>query len=310
MKPTRFSKNMQRHLEKKGWCPCKQHGWDMAKAIEGQKDGRSDNSEPSAPVNHVQINQTVQGNNNVNTVNNTTVNIHLHTGVLPSGSEAERMYLQQHAATIYKSILAGTTGPEPDILSRFVRETWCSRDHEQLHNVVALTKKQHKYILLQMRDGEPQIETIVGPDAPERLVNIANAVMQQFAKDSFQGHDPSWHQPPIFDALHNTREGAEEERRKHGQGVVCQWKHLQHIYPSEREEWINNRAPNAPPMDRPVNADQVERTATTARSINRNKKSRKQVGGAVSCQLQEDKAKSDKRAKLEFTAHARRITTS
>ena len=292
---------MQRHLHRKAWCPCKELQWDLKKALEGQVDGRRERHQPGNVCHGTQT-QVIQGDHN--TVNNTTVNIHLHNPVLPSGSDAEREYLKQHAATIYKSILAGTEGPEPDILSRFVRETWCSQKHGQLHNVVALTKKQHKYIILQMRDGEPQVETIVGPDAPERLVKIANAVMHQFAKDSNEGHDPTWHEPPIFDRLYATRAEAEEEHTRYGSGVVCQWKDLQHAFPSTRTEWLNNRTTNAPPAQKKPNVDDVERTAGAARVIRQSKAARKRVGGAVSCQLQEDRLKSDKRARLEMTSQS------
>ena len=239
-KPTRFKNVLEKHLTRKTWCPCKDYKWTVEQATEGQVDGRK-----------VRFNGTgniVGDHNNINSHNTVINNINVTMPVLASGSEEERAYLKEHAEAIIKTIVEGTTEAEADILSRFVRETWCNAEHTKLHNVCSLSAKGHEYLLLQMRDGHPHIETLAGRDAPEQLVTIAKKIMHQMAVDSCKGYDASKMrkvekgQEPREDADRvagvgytlSTARGKKRQRQRIERVVACQLRQVPDK-PSERE---------------------------------------------------------------------------
>lgn len=187
------------HLQRKTWCQCKDCGWTIEQACAGV-DGRSSearaaHASQAAPVTGDANSVHTANHSHNNSNNNNTIHIHVNGPILASGSDAERAYLQEHAEGIIKSILAGTTGPEADILARFVNETWCSAKHESLNNVCSLEHKGHAYIVLQMRGGEPHVDTIAGREAPQQLTKMAQRIMHQFAVDTAGGYDPMKFQP-------------------------------------------------------------------------------------------------------------------
>lgn len=103
--------------------------------------------------------------------------------VLASGSKQERAYLKEHAKDIIARMSVGDDGANT-ILSRFVRETWCSERHPQLHNVCALSPKVHEYLVLTMSVDSPELEYLAGRDAPESLMMLATKTMHQMVMDS------------------------------------------------------------------------------------------------------------------------------
>ena len=196
-KPTRQKSDFLKHLKRKTWCACKDCDWSVEKALQGQVDGRTARHQTATEVHGNQNMTEIQGNHN-SVDNSTTINI-IMPPVYASGSDKEREYLKEHAEHIIKRITAGTDASEADILSRFVRETWCSDQHHKLNNVMSLTTQGNEFIILRMRDGEPQIETLAGREAPEQLVTIAQKVMHQFAVDAAKGYDATKLRPPLPD---------------------------------------------------------------------------------------------------------------
>lgn len=298
-KDSRFSTDLKKHLARKTWCPCKDAGWTVEKGKEGKVDGRKTRYNNGSVTNTGDI--TAQRDVNIN---NTTININVNVDgkVLPSGSEAERAYLQQHAASIYKNILAGINGPDADILSRFVRETWLSEVHEKLNNVLSLRNGKHQYLVLQMQGDIPQIETLAGRDAPEQLVALATKTMHQFAVDTCGGYDASKCPTLCYGQTCDTREEAEELReRSGGKGFVRQL----FLAGSGRHEgiskdfWIVMRDMNEKPAEEPELMKEGCVVAQVKEHLATRPKARKRVGQVISTQLQDVEDRRGKKAKMK-----------
>jgi len=292
---------MRNHLKRQTWCPCKDAEWTIEKAKEGQTDGRFVHCNP------VNNDNAIAGNNNNNAItgnNNNLVNINIHidaSKILPSGSEAERIYLKEHAESILKSIVAGAQGPEADILSRFVRETWCSEIHERLNNVLSLDNNKHQYIVLQMQNGKPQIETLAGIQAPEQLVKIAQEVMHRFAVDSCGGYDPSKLTLPDYGMTCDTESEAVAMNKEAGKGKVCQMK----VWgSSERHKgqfdtfWVNRVDVNGVPQQIPTYMEEAKHVAGVDERLRGKKRDRQRVEKVVCAQLRQVDEKRDKKQKL------------
>lgn len=296
-KASRYTQVLQRHLDRKTWCPCKDAGWTVEMGRQDQTDLRKTRYKNSS-VSNV---GDVTAERDVN-INNTTVNINVHVDgkVLPSGSQAEREYLQQHADSIYKSILAGTKGAEADILKRFVNQTWLSDVHEKLNNVCSLRDDKHQYIVLQMRGDVPMIETFAGREAPEQLLSIAEKIMHQFAVDTCQGYDvvklPTKHYGQTCD----TREEAEALHESDGgEGVVCQakvWGNGKHTG-EKRNFWVNMREDNPAPQPEPP---LLKEGCVLARvqGLLQPPRVRKQMGQVITTQLQNIDDRRSRKAKI------------
>ena len=248
-------------------------------------------TQPDAAATEPQNNVNIAGDHNTAQVgsNNTIININVAPGaVLPSGSEAERAYLREHAQTILRSILAAADSPEADILSRFVRDTWCSDEHEQLNNVLAVKNSAHRYVILRMEDGKPQLDTIAGKDAPEQLVKIAQKVMHQFAIDACAGHDPSRLNDKWFDRTLDTREEAEaHQQNSGGGGQVVQMDTLGRGGDHQGKPghyWMVVRGYNDPPIVKPPMYEEGKTVAWVDRRL-KVKKDRERVKAVVSAQL-------------------------
>jgi len=297
-KPSKFKNDIQRHLKRKTWCACKEADWNVDKAREVHKDGRSFRYSGQNVVN----NGSGSVNNSNNNVNiNVNINVSPGATVFPSGSDAERSYLQEHAETIFKKILAETIGPEADILSRFVQETWCSREHEKLNNVLSLTSQGHEYIVLRMRGGQPQIETFAGRDAPQQLVQLAQKVMHQFAVDSCKGYDPSQLTMPDYGMTCDTEAEALALNEKAGRGTVCQMK----VWgSSERHKnqfdtfWVNRVDVNEKPKETPSFMQEADQVAGVNGRLLARKNDRKRLEKVICCQLRNVDGKRDKKQKL------------
>ena len=298
--PSRYSSDLQRHLCRKKWCPCKDANWTVDLGRCGQDGRTTRHVNKSKNINSKNSNSTINSNN-ITTVNNVTINLSVDgSKILPSGSEAERQYLQQHAESIYKAILAGTASAEADILSRFIRETWCSEVHEKLNNVLALKQDKHEYIVLQMRDGMPQIETLAGKHAPEALVRIAEQIMHQFAVDTCGGHDSTQCPREYYGQTCMSREDAERIHEVDGgQGTVCQrelWGSGEHEG-QRKLYWVNMRNDNAKPSQEPALMQQGT-TVARVKSHLMSKKERKRVGQVVCAQLQQVDDRPSKKARI------------
>ena len=301
-KKTRYSTELKRHLSKKGWCPCKDAGWTVAMGKEGQVDRRKIRQQQTIDV-QGDHNSVINSNNTTTTIN---INVNVDGKILPSGSPAEREYLQAHAESIYNNILDGTKGPEADILARFVRQTWCSTIHEKLNNVLALKNDKHQYIVLQQRDSVPQIESFAGKDAPEQLLKIAEKIMHQFAVDTCGGHDANKIMTPFYGDTCDTKEEAEElNKRADGKGTVCQLR----VWGNGRHEgkrdlyWVNLRDPNEKPK---VEPPLMTQGCVVARVEEKLKlcKERKRIAQNVSMQLQNIQERGDKKRKLMSQVHS------
>lgn len=300
-KPSRYTQVLQRHLDRKSWCPCKDANWTVEKGREGQVDLRKTRYTKSSVTNTGDI--SAERDVNI-TTNNININVNVDGKILPSGSDAERAYLQQHAESIYKSILAGTQGPEADILGRFIRETWLSDVHDKLNNVCALRSDKHQYIVLQMRGDVPQIETFAGKEAPEQLLSIAEKIMHQFAVDTCGGHDASKISTRYYGQTCDTREEAEAlHDLAEGRGVVCQAKvwGTGHHEGQRKDFWVNMRDRNEKP---PVNPALMAEGCVVAKVQEDLKKAkvRKRMGQVVSSQLQNVDNRTDKKAKIMHSA--------
>lgn len=296
---------MLKHLNKKGWCPCKQAGWTIQNAL--------DESSVTRKTAVCTATSTISGHHNTATIDQSTnitnnITVNLPPSVFPSGSEAERAYLKKHADAIMAAIVAGSAQADPDILTRFVRETWCSDEHGQLNNVVALSTRGNEFVILQMRDGKPAMETVAGKGAPGKLVDIAQKIMHQFAVDASDGYDPTRYCVPCYEGTYTTPAEAEEERARWGRGVVCKMEVLGRG-PHEGAVgcyWINNRAAfvSAPPAQDTELTRQAEKTARVRTTLARRPREKRDVEAAVSCQLRHAYDKGSKRARLQVAAGA------
>lgn len=277
---------MARHLAIKAWCPCKDAKWTIEDAVRGQTDGRSNRSV---------VNQAVAGDQstifNTSGNNNNIFNITLQVpaGVLPSGSDAERAYLLANAEAILKGAVADCKTPEADILSRFVRETWCSDEHSSLNNVLSLKSSNLEFIRLCQNGGRARIETLAGKEAPAQLVEIAQKLLVQLAKDTCSGYNPAWYTTPFFDRHHEDRSGAETEHDNYGRGVVRQL---------DDGTWINDRSANPPPSEDPRLLHEASMAAGVPRGLENRRREKRRVERVVTSQLQQVPDKRDKRRKL------------
>lgn len=213
-KPTGRKSLLQQHLRRSTWCPCKDAGWTVELAVRGQTDGRK-----TRVTQHTDHGINIAGDHARANINNFNITVNVNSPVLPSGSDAEREYLYNHAESILKAVVAGVQGPSPDILSRFVNETWCSGTHTALNNVLSLKASNHEYIRLCMHGDSKAIETLAGKEAPRQLLDIARKILTQLARDTC-GFNPVAYDPPCYDEAYATRAAAEEEHRRYGRGVV------------------------------------------------------------------------------------------
>ena len=245
--------------------------------------------------------QVFGNNNTVDNSTNVVINLISPCPILASGSDEERAYLLQHAAGILHTITAGTEEPDAEIISRFVRETWCSAKHEALNNVLALKSNNLEFIRLCEVGGERRIETLAGKEALPKLVTLATNNMTQMAKDSCGGHNPATYTPPIFDVKHDTREEAEKERSKHGAGQVVPFK----IFGKPTDKWINDRSTNAPPSQEPPVFKQAAQVAWVPDTLKRKRKEKQHVEKVVSAQLRNMENKRDRKRKLQVSSALR-----
>ena len=289
-KPSHRKSVFMRHHTMKGWCPCKEAGWTIDDAVQGQQDGRF-KSQEAVGNEQPQVNiQTTGDNSPVNAVINNVVVFNVSPSVLPAGSEAERSFLKTNAETILKAIVAGVDGPGADILSRFVRETWCSDQLPQLNNVMALKSNNLEFIRLCEQGGQKKIETFAGKEAPGQLVELALKNMTQLSKDSCGGYNPAWPVPACYEKAHETKEGAEAEHAKYGAGRV--------YFRKEDGKWVNDRSTNPPPAVTPALFKEADQVAFVPHTLRRKRGERKRVARVVTTQLQQVPDKRDKKRKL------------
>ena len=297
-KPTNRKSSFIQHLATKTWCQCKDVNWTAENAVQGQQDGRTKARTQTVAAHGL---QTI----NVQSGDHSPVNVHapvnvfvlnVPPSVLPSGSEEERAFLLAHADTIMKSIVSGIEGPNADILSRFVRETWCSPTLPELNNVMALKGNNLEFIRLYSQQGQNKIETLVGKEAPLQLVKLALNGMVQLAKDSCGGYNPAWPMPACYDQAYERKEEAEAEHAKYGAGSVYRRKH--------DSKWINDRSPNAPPAEDPALLAEADQAALVANTLRTRSKEKKRVARVISSQLQQIPDKRSQRRKLMAAAQA------
>ena len=289
-------KDIDRHLQRKTWCPCKKVGWTAEQALDP---GSVTRRTATCGQQNKQVTTTnITGDHN--TVNNIVVNV--PPAVFPSGSSEERAYLKRHAQAILEAITAGTERAEPDMVNRFVQNTWCSAEHEQLNNVVAANSRSNEFVILRMRGDRPTVEQIAGRGAPSKLLDIAERVLHQFAVDAGDGYDPSRYGVPFYEATYDTAAEAEDERARWGRGVVCKM----YVAGTGRHDgdcgsyWINNRAAfvNVPPAEPSQTTDLAGRVAGVGSALRR-PAARKDAEQTVACQLRAVPDKGSKRARLE-----------
>lgn len=299
-KPTGLRMALVRHLKRKSWCPCKDVGWTVEDGVRGQTDGRRTKVEHVQSVNSNNTNNTI---NNNTTNNNVTINVNLPSNIFPSGSDAERAYLLQHADDIINAIVAGVDGPQAEILSNFVSETWCSDTHTVLNNVIALKSNNHEFVRLHMRGDQPKIQTLAGKDAPSQLVDIARQLLLQLAIDVRRGHNPTRYSVPVYKQTFDTREEAETERDRLGSGTVCQME-VYGVPPRHAREkgwfWIVNSSHdlNIPPRETTELMRRAEQAAWVNDTLKQSTKKRAGIAKVVSSQLRQLDKKHDRRSKL------------
>lgn len=290
-KPSSYKTDLLRHLQRKGWCKCKDAGWTVENGIQGQVDGRTAKATAAQAV--MADNHGVVNNNQVN------ITVNLPPNVVPSGSDAEREYLLAHADDIIRAVVAGVQGPQAEILSNFVNETWCSDTHSVLNNVVALKSNNHEYVRLHMRGDRPKIQTLAGKDAPAQLVDIARQLMLQLAIDVRKGHNPTRYSVPVYKQTYDTREEAEAEQASLQSGRVCQMEVRERGW-----YWINNTSfdINVPPRETTPLMQDAEQAAWVDDTLKKSKQKRENVAKVVSSQLRQEGKKHDKRLKLQDAA--------
>lgn len=299
--PTPQKALMRKHLNSKLQCPCKQAHWTIEDAVRGQVDGRTTRYQrPAGGEKTTVINDNstnIDNSNNSNTTIDNSTHIHVHIpAVLPSGSAAERNYIASHAKSIVEAITRGVAGPDADIVSRFVRQTWCSDEHRPLNNVVAYNSKSLEFMRLCEKDGKAEIEILAGKQAPGQLTGIALQTMVQLSEDVCDGYNPARHTPPIFEVRHATQQAAEEEQSRLRAGKVTRlrdWKN------QTTDVWVNDRSENAPPPENPPLFHKASQIAWVPATLRQKRKDRENVEKVISCQLRHQTDRKRRKQELE-----------
>lgn len=165
-KPTSSKSGFLKHLQRKRWCPCQERGWTVEQARSGHDARKTDDAIIDRPAETGPIEPPVYAH----------------------GSKEERAYLAEHASEIFGRIRNSISEESPDALIHFVQEVWCGSRHSKVQNVCSLSSKGHKYLLLEMRDGKPQLETLTGRHAVDRIVDIAETMMCNMGDDYLEAH--------------------------------------------------------------------------------------------------------------------------